>query len=161
MTEDGMDDRVREFLDRCREGGFRVTPQRVEILRMLLEVGGHPSAEDLYSDLRGRMPGLSVDTVYRTLATFQELGIVRRLEVLDDRGRFELNSEPHHHLICTRCRRVWDVEWSELDELDVPSDAHAWGEVDRPHAELRGICQNCLAQGEEKEARSTPRSDSS
>lgn len=145
MEQAHLQERLDAFVGRCRAEGIRVTPQRLEILKALLGRQDHPSADELHEELHAHLPGLSVDTVYRTLGTLQRLGLVQRLEVLDDRGRFEANPLPHHHLVCTRCRRVWDVEWEALDRTPVPEAAQEWGRVERPHAELRGVCRECMA----------------
>ncbi len=133
-------------MDRCRQLGLRVTPQRLAVYRAVVESEIHPSAEDIHRTLRDRMPGLSLDTVYRTLLTFERHGLVRRLEVLDDRARFDGNLEDHHHLVCVRCRSVQDVRWPGVEALELPPEARVWGRVEGRHVEFRGVCSRCLAE---------------
>ena len=127
-----------------RSRGVRVTHQRLEILRELVSSDGHPSAEQVHESVVARLPAISLDTVYRTIALFEEMGLIRRVEVLDDRGRFDANLEPHHHLVCVRCKRIEDIHWPEFDRLLPPPETESWGRVSSRHVEFRGLCRECL-----------------
>lgn len=70
--------------------------------------GGHPSADAVFTRLRDRMPTLSLDTVYRTLATIEELGLVARVQVLDTVAHHDGDVTRHHHLVCTGCQALED-----------------------------------------------------
>lgn len=147
MPAQNLEERLRLFTRACRERGLKMTPQRLEIFRELASTTRHPSVESIHQRIRVRMPNVSLDTVYRTLATLQEHGIVSRVEVLDDRARYDANLEKHHHFVCTRCQKVEDVIWPELDGLTLPAEAGDWGEVDRVYAEIRGVCRTCSNLG--------------
>ncbi len=136
--------RMVEFTARCRELGLKLTHQRLQIFKVLASHAGHPSAEVVHSRLSPGMPTLSLDTVYRTLVTFEKHGLIGRVEVLDDRARFDANLTAHHHLVCTRCRSVVDFYWPALDRLDLPEETEGWGVVDGRHLELRGLCSRCV-----------------
>jgi len=139
-----VESRVRHFEDACRERGLKVTPQRLEIFRVLASSSAHPSAEEVFAKIRKRMPTVSLDTVYRTLTTLSEAGMVSRVEVLDDRSRFDANVEDHHHFVCVRCKRVVDFYWPGFDRLTVPESVKGLGKAEHPHVELRGVCNACL-----------------
>jgi len=142
-----------DFRELFRKHGLKLTQQRLEILRAVREDGGHPSAEEVYRRVRPSLPTVSLDTVYRALELFARLGIISRVEILDDRSRFEPKSSPHHHLVCVLCRSIEDFSSPEADRI-VPQEAGRWGKVLSNHLELRGICRACLAAkggGEEKE----------
>lgn len=139
------EDRVRRFQEACRERGLRVTPQRLEIFKELASTDEHPSAEQIYARVRTRMPTVSLDTVYRTLTTLSRSGVVSRVEILDDRGRFDANTDKHHHFVCVRCQRVMDFYWPDFDKLKVPRGIKLLGKVEQPHVELRGVCRDCLS----------------
>ncbi len=132
--------RIKEFF---RKNGVKVTHQRLEIYREIMKAEDHPSAEDIYRRIRPRLPTVSLDTVYRTLDMFEKLGIISRVEVLDDRARFDPHQEPHHHLVCTVCKRILDFSWPEMDSLKPPIPTDEWGRVVSSHLELRGICREC------------------
>ena len=139
--------RVELLTARCRDKGLKLTHQRLEIYRVLAADNSHPSADEIHTRLLPKMPTLSLDTVYRTLLTFERHGLINRVEVLDDRARFDANLRTHHHLVCTRCRTAVDLYWPAVDELEAPADSATWGTVESRHLELRGICKNCRDKG--------------
>ena len=136
--------RTELFVEKCRRLGLKLTHQRLEIYKVLAAGKNHPSAEDIYSTLTPAMPTLSLDTVYRTLVTFERNGLIDRVEVLDDRARFDANLNGHHHMVCKRCRKAIDFYWPVIDDLDVPAETEGWGDIESLHIELRGICKSCL-----------------
>ena len=146
VAPDLVEERLRRFREACRERGLKMTPQRLGIYRELAATSEHPSVEAIHQRIRERMPNGSLDTVYRALATLQEHGIVSRVEVLDDRARYDANLERHHHLVCVRCQKVEDVVWPDLENALLPADARRWGQVDRVYAEIRGMCNACREQ---------------
>ena len=96
------------FIKRCKEVGMKVTPQRVAIYRELASSDQHPSAEMIYQRIKKYYPNVSLTTIYRTLETFENLGIVFVVNVLYDAARYDANLEPHHHVVCVKCRKVED-----------------------------------------------------
>ncbi|MBI1389118.1 MAG: transcriptional repressor [bacterium] len=144
MNRKEIDERVKTFTDLCRTQGLKVTHQRLEIYQALLETIGHPAAEDVYHLIRHKLPTVSIDTVYRTLALFEEHGLISRVQCLSDKGRFDSNVEPHHHFICVECKAIYDFYWPEFDRLLPPDSIGALGEVRVERAELRGVCKHCL-----------------
>ncbi len=141
-------EKLRRFENVCKQFGIRLTYQRLEIFRELSRDEKHPSAEDIFKRIKRRIPTVSFDTVYRTLSTFERCGIIRRVQVLDDRGRFDANLKWHHHLVCTRCKRITDFYWPNFDNMDFPNEVGAWGKIKTKHAELRGLCQECAGKKE-------------
>ena len=142
-TKIQLADRLAWFEQACRERGLRMTHQRLEIFRALADYPGHPTAEDVYRRVHRRLPTMSLDTVYRTLTRLQEWGLIRRVQVLDNRARFDTNLSLHHHFVCTQCRRVEDFHWPDFDSMKPPDHARAWGNIEFKHVELRGICRDC------------------
>ena len=130
----------------CREAGLKLTHQRLEIYRELASTKEHPSAEAVHKKVQARMPTISLDTVYRTLATFADIGAVVRVEVSDDRAHFDADVSPHHHFICNRCRKIIDFNWETFDNLDLPREALDCGLVTATNVILRGLCRQCLKQ---------------
>jgi Fur family peroxide stress response transcriptional regulator len=140
-------------MELCRREGLKATHQRREILREVVRTDEHPDAETVYRRVRRRLPTVSPDTVYRTLALLEEHGLLSRLELFTARARYDANVAPHHHLICTECGRVQDFSDAALDALVPPKTAGGWGEVRSSHVQLRGVCAHCLAKGKAKSAR--------
>ncbi len=128
----------------CDKAGIKLTHQRLEIFKELLVARDHPSAELIHIRLQERMPTISIDTVYRTLATFDELGIVKKLHVANERTLFDSNMDVHHHFICSRCKKVADLYWPDFDKSTLPGNISKLGEVNSRHLELHGVCTECL-----------------
>ena len=130
----------------CKNAGLRLTHQRLEIYRELTAACDHPSAETLHQRLRKRIPTLSLDTVYRTLATLAEQGLINRVETLESQARFEATSRRHHHLICRRCGKIEDFQWPDIDSATLPQGLENWGRIDLKNVVIHGICKKCLTE---------------
>lgn len=139
-----FDDRLPLLEEALRKDGLRLTHQRLEIFKEITEAEDHPSAEIIFKRVRLRIPTISLDTVYRSLATFEGYGLIARIQVFDDLGRFDADLKPHHHLVCNKCRRVVDFQWSIFEDVDLPSQTEEWGRVFDKKVVLRGVCRNCL-----------------
>lgn len=132
-----------EFAERLRDAGIRATPQRIEIIMEVVRSENHPDAETVFRAIRRRYPSISLDTVYRNLRLFVDLGLISTLGIAKDRVRFDANLCHHHHFVCTRCGSVRDFNCAEFDELHVPESVRAMGKVSNAQVELRGICSAC------------------
>ena len=128
----------------CNEAGIKLTHQRLEIFRELMSGSDHPSAELIHKRLHKKLPTIAIDTVYRTLATFDELGVVKKLHVMNERTLFDTNVDIHHHFICTRCKEVNDICWSDFDKTTLPETVKGIGKVQSRHLEIHGVCNSCL-----------------
>jgi Fur family peroxide stress response transcriptional regulator len=137
-----------DFAAACRRRGLKLTHQRTEVFRELSATDEHPDAETLYRRVRRRIPAISRDTVYRTLATLEEQGLIRRAETYTGAARFDANTEQHHHFVCVRCGRVSDFYSDALDRLRVPRSVAALGTVESAHVQVRGICRACRKRRE-------------
>ena len=133
------------FTRALRGAGLRLTPQRREIYRETARTSDHPHLEMIYRNVLKKMPGVSLDTVYRTLDLFRELGLARTLRPFPDRIRFDANTASHHHFVCTGCGLTRDFSDPSLDTLEVPPAAGARGRVESAHVEVRGLCPACAA----------------
>jgi len=111
---------LESFTRACRARGLSVTHQRLAVYEAVLSSTGHPGAEEIYQAVRQRCPGISKGTVYRTLDTLCEMGVVNDIHRSADTSRFEAVLEPHHHLICLACRRVVDLFDDSLQKLRLP-----------------------------------------
>ncbi|GFE59782.1 Fur family transcriptional regulator [Geobacter sp. AOG2] len=141
---DALQEQLKQFGDACRKAGLKLTHQRLEIFSELARSPDHPSAEALHQRLRKKIPTLSLDTVYRTLATFVHHGMINKVETIESQGRFEVTLARHHHLICSRCNAIMDFQWPFMDEAALPEIVKTWGRVDNRSVVVYGICKNCL-----------------
>jgi Fur family peroxide stress response transcriptional regulator len=133
-----------EFLRKlCRENGMKITTQRLGVFLIVERAQDHPSALDVYKRIKSRHPTTSHDTVYRTLNTFAEWGLIDKVEYLDAKIRFDPNVKPHHHFICTECGSIRDFYWSDFDEVGLPPGVVEWGQPKTRHAQIKGVCAEC------------------
>ncbi len=128
-------------MEKLKETGLKLTPQRIAILRYLDGNTGHPSAEDIYKAVSKKFPTMSFATVYNTLETLRQRGTLLELTIDPGRKRFDPNTEPHHHLICLRCKRIVDIH--NAYALEVPDEMRGDIEITGNHIEFYGICQKC------------------
>ncbi|OHB66350.1 MAG: hypothetical protein A2Y77_14570 [Planctomycetes bacterium RBG_13_62_9] len=138
-----VDRRMQRLVDTCRQKGLKVTHQRMEVFRELAGTEEHPDAESIYQSVRRRVPAISRDTVYRTLASLESQGLVRKAEVLSGKGRYDANMDRHHHFVCTKCGLVRDFYSEPLDDLPIHPAVKTFGEIESAHVEVRGICSAC------------------
>lgn len=139
---------VERFRQLCNDAGMKLTHQRLEIFKELLAAKDHPSAESVHKRLQDRMPTLAIDTVYRTLSTFDELGLIKKLHISNDRTLFDSNIDQHHHFVCSRCKKVEDIYWPDFDQTALPEDIDKIGAIQARHLELHGVCSECMEKGE-------------
>lgn len=121
------------------EADFALTPQRLAVMEHLEDNKEHPSAEDIYRAVRRRLPTMSFATVYNTLELLKGRGMVTELALDTQRKRFDPDTRPHHHLICTRCRRIVDVHADY--RLDI-GEAEGFA-ITGARIEFYGVCPRC------------------
>lgn len=132
------------ILEKLKETGHRITPQRIAILRILAESLGHPSVEDIYEKVRINFPTTSLATVYKTITVIKELGEVLELEFSNEQNRYDGNNpQPHPHLICLKCREIVDPELSSLEHLTRELTADTGYKILSHRLDFYGICPKC------------------
>ena len=144
LSSDLNEARLRVFRELSRQNGLKLTHQRLEIFNVLSSMRDHPSAEDIFDEVKKRIPTIAFDTVYRTLSLFERHGLISKVNNLDGRTRYDSVTEHHCHLICTRCRKIEDFYWPEIDQFQLPKETKRWGSIENKYLELRGLCQDCL-----------------
>ncbi|MBN6186881.1 transcriptional repressor [Aneurinibacillus sp. BA2021] len=133
---------------RIKERGGRVTVQRLAIINVLMRLD-HPTAEEIYQFMQDDFPTLSFTTVYNTLKSLKELGVVHE-HYQDERSRFEITEESHHHFHCISCDKLIDIE-PERISLRLEPEVEAEYSPIESRVTLEGICKSCR---ERKEASS-------
>jgi Fur family peroxide stress response transcriptional regulator len=127
----------------CRQCGVPVTTQRRLIFDVLVGREDHPTADEIFDDVKARLPDLSRTTVYRVLDAFVRLGIISKVCHPGAAARFDPKTHRHHHLVCTQCERVFDVEDEGLDGLPMPDTRRLGFSVRDYRIELLGLCAPC------------------
>ena len=153
--------RLAQFRRAAKRAGFKLTHQRLEIFREVASSLEHPDADTIFRAVQPRMPTVSLDTVYRTLRTLNDLGLITTLGTRRESVRFDANLEHHHHYICVRCGMARDFESAELNALRIPAAAKVFGSVVATHVEVRGVCDRCARErtGESAPTNSQPPRD--
>lgn len=131
-----------QLTDLFRSRGLKVTPQRQCIFRVLHGNENHPSAEAVYASARAEMPTLSLKTVYQTLNDLAAMGEIHLLDLGTGSARFDPNVAAHHHLVCTGCGKVRDVE-AAYPGVDVPRRQRQGFTVGSVEVTFRGLCDSC------------------
>ena len=121
--------------------------KRDAILDYLRQSKAHPSAEMIYTQLKPQIPDLAMGTVYRNLTLFKEQGLVSSVATVKGVERFDGNTDPHVHFICSGCDAVIDLE-----EMQVPDTLHraaslcCGGQVEQCQLSFSGRCRDCISQ---------------
>ena len=123
--------------------------KRDAILSCLRGTKAHPSAETLYAQLKPGIPDLSLGTVYRNLNLFKQQGLAMSVATVDGVERFDGNTEPHVHFICTDCNAVIDLETMCVPDSLVSAAADCCGgRVTGCQLSFSGVCRSCLEKSE-------------
>jgi Fur family peroxide stress response transcriptional regulator len=136
-------DLMAEFRDKCRANKLSITPQRVTIYNKLVKSKEHPSAEDVFEKIRRTLPDISLDTVYRTLSTFAEIGIIHVVEGYGEARRYDPDLTAHHHFRCRKCNKIVDFHDDGYDKLQVPKTFRKGYDVKNIKVVLEGLCDKC------------------
>ena len=119
--------------------------KRQAILDFLQQTTDHPSAEMVYSHLKSEYPDLSLGTVYRNLSMFKEQGQIISVGTVNGVERFDGNTKPHVHFVCTSCDGV-----SDLPEVKIPQELNrqvttaTGGKIESCQLTFTGECKECL-----------------
>ncbi len=133
-----------------RAAGKRVTVQRRLVLDVLSVADGHLDAGEIYTRAHERDPRLSLATVYRTLKTLVESGLVRQLHLAGERHYYELDRQDRHaHLVCAACGRVWEVDSADLARAAREAGREFGFQVATARVEVTGLCADCRQQQEQ------------
>jgi len=135
--------RFDELIATLKGQKFRLTPQRVELVRLIATSEGHPNAARLYADIRSRFPTTSLATVYKTLALLKELNQVVEIELHDDRHYDGNRPQPHPHLVCLKCSRILDAELNLEPASLRRLEENSGFTITQPQITLYGLCPDC------------------
>lgn len=108
------------FLASCREHGLRLTPQKQEVFRVLASTDAHPTAQEIFEEVRRIFPKISFATVYDNLRKFKEMGLVKEMNLGGNCSRFDANTGHHHHVLCMESGTLMDVELPQDIQIPIP-----------------------------------------
>ena len=142
ITAQELKSRLDSFENECRVRGLRVTNQRRVIFRTVASSREHPSAETVFLQVRKTLPNVSLDTVYRTLASLEQMGLVFRMG-LASKARFDADLKEHYHFVCMECGEVYDAFPPQDEHLTVPDALKALGDIKNVNLQTSGVCTHC------------------
>jgi Fe2+ or Zn2+ uptake regulation protein len=132
-----------KYIKLLHSRGFRVTPQRLAILKILQEANRHMTPSEVNKQAQEIVPGLTPTTVYRTLNFLTEQGLVLDTHIGGGQLVYEIAGHNHHHLICRSCKRTFQIEQNLLDELDQRIEESTGFEIESVHLTFFGLCADC------------------
>lgn len=138
-----IDNRFTQLINALKKRNYRLTPQRVELVRLIAASEGHPSAGQLFNKIQKSFPTMSHATVYKTLALLKEMNEVFEIDLHGDSHYDGNRPEPHPHLICIHCNQIIDAEVSLTQESIRSLELETGFKVLRPQITMYGICPLC------------------
>jgi len=132
------------MLAKIKGRDFRMTPQRLAIVRILAASDDHPSVDEIYQQVRARFPTTSIATVYKTISLLKELNEVLELGFPDGSNRYDgSRPHPHPHAICLKCRKILDPEISSVHELSEEMKQKTGFIISSHRLDFFGLCPKC------------------
>ena len=137
-------DRFEHLVKHLRDENFRITPQRLAMLKLLVEDDGHPSAAQIYEQMRTQFPTTSLATVYKMLNVLKAIGEVQEIGFSEGDNRYDITKPyPHVHLICVQCRSISDADLHQIGDMKSEIEKHQGFRVLHQRIDFFGICAGC------------------
>src|SRR4030042_4900376 len=146
MLNENKQDSMALFRNRCKQHSLSITPQRTAIYQELMKAKNHPDSEDIFRRIKSTFPEISLDTVYRTLSKFAEIGLIHLVEGNGESKRYDPDTENHHHFRCSRCNKIVDFHDENYDRLKVPKAFQKNFKVTNVKIILEGTCDECITK---------------
>jgi Fur family transcriptional regulator, peroxide stress response regulator len=134
---------IANFIQKCKENSLSVTPQRLAIYKALINDKSHPNPECVYNIIKNDFPTISLATVYKTLETFEKVGIISVVTPLHETVRYDAEMDHHHHVVCVKCKKVVDIKDPELDKVQIPVNVAAENKILDYTIQFNVICSDC------------------
>lgn len=131
------------YLKKLREQGYRLTPQRLVILRILHQAHKHLSPLEICQQAQQVMPGLTEATVYRNLNFLSAQGLALAAHIGNGQFVYEFGEHAHHHLICRACGETLEIEHRVLQDLYAQFQQSTGYQIDSMHVTFFGLCPVC------------------
>ncbi len=140
--------RLDQMIRKLRENNFRITPQRLAVLKILASSTEHPSVENIYRKVKKDFPTTSLATVYKTLIVLKEIGEVLELGFGEGGNRYDGNKpDPHPHLICTECGTIIDPDLENLEGMTKELRKATGFRISTHRLDFFGVCPDCQGTG--------------
>ena len=135
------------IIQKLRDSGHRITPQRLAIVTILARSEGHPSVETIHDQIKRDFPTMSLATIYKNIELIKSVGEVLELGFPDGSNRYDGNKpHPHPHVICIKCKKIVDSDLESLDEMKKEVALETNFKILNHRLDFFGICSNCMAE---------------
>ena len=142
-----IEKRIDQMLSKLKEHDFRLTPQRMAVLKVLAVSNGHPTVERIYETVRSEFPTTSIATIYKTVNLLKQLDEVLELGFPDGSNRYDGNKPyPHPHVICTECKKIIDPDLGTLKDLTKEVIKETGFQILNHRVDFFGTCRDCQAR---------------
>ena len=139
--------RFEVIIQKLRDNGHKITPQRLAIVKILARSEGHPSVEKIHARIKKDFPTMSLATVYKNIILVKSLGEVLELGFPDGSNRYDGNKPyPHPHVICIKCKTIVDPNPGNLDEMRKEVEFETDFKILNHRLDFFGICRNCRTE---------------
>ncbi len=138
-----MSDLITQLTDQLTHKGIRLSYHRLKILAYLSEVHTHPTVEEIFTALSAEIPSLSKATIYNTLHTFIEAGLVREIDIDIDAQHYDIMLEDHGHFKCQSCGKIFNFDIN-FDQLAV--EGLQSFRINKKDVYFSGLCPGCQTQ---------------
>ncbi|MDY6793480.1 MAG: transcriptional repressor [Thermodesulfobacteriota bacterium] len=136
--------RLNQMLAKLRKQDYRITPQRLAVLKILASSKGHPGVEQIYEQVVKDFPTTSLATVYKTLTLMKEIGEVWEIGFPEGSNRYDGNKPyPHPHLICVKCKKIIDPDLATLSDMTQELEQDTDFRILNHRLDFFGICPGC------------------
>ena len=136
----------RDVRERFRRSGYTLTSQRRAVLEALKDFKGHPSAEEVYLVVKKRNPRVALGTVYQALSVLEEIGLIEAKHWSESPVRYDLNTEPHHDIRCTRCSEIAEIPGVGYEDFAARIRENTPYEVTNASLVIEGVCPGCQSR---------------
>ena len=131
-------------IGRLRSEGFKLTPQRLSVIRYLIGNKSHPTAAVIYSALKKKYPSLSFSTVYNTLNMLEKIGEVQSLHLFHDFLNYDPDTGSHYHFVCRGCNSIIDIFPRDGENISLPEGEISGNRIESSQVVFKGTCNSCL-----------------
>jgi len=135
---------LEKYVTILKQNQLKITPQRLAIMKYLDENRTHPTADRIYIDLKEKNPALSKTTVYNSVETLKEHGIIQSLTISGSELRYDFENKMHHHFLCTKCGTIIDID---IECPNIGKMLESGHKVEEVHGYFKGICKKCMKKG--------------
>jgi Fe2+ or Zn2+ uptake regulation protein len=135
---------LEKYVTILKQNQLKITPQRLAIMKYLDENRTHPTADRIYIDLKEKNPALSKTTVYNSVETLKEHGIIQSLTISGSELRYDFENKMHHHFLCKKCGIIIDID---IECPNIGKMLESGHNVEEVHGYFKGICKKCLKKG--------------